>query len=488
MFGGSTSKHSHFYCFLISVRIACVKEKRQIEKTEEMSLWKVRLIAFVLLATSIGVGYFVYVSETKPEGGFPFKLGLDLAGGTHLTYRADVSGLPSEEISGSMSALRDVIERRVNIFGVSEPIVQVEKSSVVAEGEREERLIVELPGVTDISEAVRLIGETPLLEFKLLRTGAELPEEPLVDETGKTPSIDYDEYFTLTELTGRYLKRAQLEFGTTGQGGLANEPVVILEFSTEGAEIFARITRENVGNFLAIFLDDEPISIPVIREEITGGTATISGNFRADEAKLLVRNLNFGALPVPIELIGTQSIGASLGADVLSRGVEAGAWGILFVALFLLLWYRLPGLLATLSLCIYLAVMLVLFKMIPVTLSAAGLAGFILSIGMAVDANILIFERMKEEMLRRGTVGGAVREGFTRAWLSIRDGNLSSILTAVVLFWFGTSLVKGFALVFGIGILVSMLTAISVSRTFLLALGNFENKGVAKFLFGSGTK
>jgi len=461
--------------------MASVKEKKNIKKEMGGSAWKVRLIALVLLIGAVGIGYFVYDSEVKPESRFPFKLGLDLAGGTHLTYRADVSGLPESDIAGSMAALRDVIERRVNIFGVSEPIVQVEKNSILAEGKREERLIVELPGVTDISEAVRLIGETPLLEFKLLRADVELPED-------ETEPLDYGEYFTATELTGRYLKRAQLEFGSTQQGELVNEPIVILEFNTEGGELFAAITREHVGEFLAIFLDGEPISIPVIREEITGGRATLSGNFEAEEARNLVRNLNFGALPVPIDLVGTQSIGASLGADALLRGINAGVWGLVLVAVFLVLWYRLPGFLAVISLCLYLVMMLALFKLIPVTLTAAGLAGFILSIGMAVDANVLIFERMREELKERNRTKAAVLEGFARAWASIRDGNFSSILTAIVLFWFGTSLIKGFALVFGIGILVSMFTAISISRTFLLTLGDLENRGMRKFLFGSGLK
>jgi len=203
---------------------------------------------------------------------------------------------------------------------------------------------------------------------------------------------------------------------------------------------------------------------------------------------LLVRNLNFGALPVPIELLSTQTIGASLGTEAFEKGVRSGIWGLLIVALFLIFWYRLPGVLAVFSLAIYIFAMLALFKLIPVTLTAAGVAGFILSIGLAVDANILIFERMKEELQEGKETNNAVKDGFARAWLSIRDGNISSIITAVILFWFGTSLVKGFALTFGIGILISMLTAISISRTFLLALGNYQNRGAIKFLFGTGIK
>jgi len=361
-------------------------------------------------------------------------------------------------------------------------LVQVEKNSIFAKGKRQERLIVELPGVTDVAEAVRLIGETPVLEFKLLDEGALPPEGVSLE------SIDTDKMFMATGLTGRYLKRAQLVFGDAQGGGFSNEPIVLLEFSREGANLFAEITRDNVGRTLAIFLDGEVVSTPVIREEISGGSATISGNFLADEARLLVRNLNFGALPVPIELISTQSIGASLGEETIQKGIEAGIIGLILVALFLVVWYRLPGVFACISLSIYIVTMLALFKTIPVTLTAAGLAGFILSIGLAVDANILIFERMKEEFMSGKDTKNAVKDGFTRAWASIRDGNISSIITAVILFWFGTSLVKGFALTFGIGILVSMMTAISVSRTFLYTFGTREYRGLVKFLFGTGLK
>lgn len=467
-----------------------MRGKNDNEKNVGGQVWVVRLIALVLLIAGTGIGYFSYSSErvvlqdnqeVTPDARFPFKLGLDLAGGSHLVYSADTSQLALEDVPNSMSALRDVIERRVNIFGVSEPIVQVEKNSIFAGGEQEERLIVELPGVTDIAEAVALIGATPVLEFKLLKSDAALPEEGVEDF-----DFNIDELFIPTGLTGRLLKGAQLEFGSTQSGQVSNEPIILLEFNSEGSKLFADITGDNIGETLAIFLDGEPISMPVIRDKITGGRATISGGFLPDEARLLVRDLNFGALPVPIELISTQTIGASLGEEALQKGIRAGIWGLILVALFLIVWYRLPGVAAVLSLAIYIAAMLALFKLIPVTLTAAGLAGFILSIGMAVDANILIFERIKEELKDGKETNSAVKDGFARAWLPIRDGNISSIITAVVLFWFGTSLVKGFALTFGIGILVSMLTAISVSRTFLYALGNYENKGMIKILFGSG--
>jgi protein-export membrane protein SecD len=295
-----------------------------------------------------------------------------------------------------------------------------------------------------------------------------------------------DALFIPTELTGRYLKAAQLNFGGQYSGQLSNEPIVLLEFNSEGSELFATITREHTNERLAIFLDGAPISIPVIIQEITGGTATISGGFSPAEARALVRDLNFGALPVPIELIETQAIGASLGSDALAGGVRAGLFGLMLVAAFMVLWYRLPGLLSVVALAFYIIAMLALFKLIPVTLTAAGIAGFILSIGMAVDANVLIFERMREELKAGKEMKEAVTTGFSRAWPSIRDGNVSSILTAIILFWFGTSLVKGFALVFGIGVLLSMLSAITVTRTFLQSLGGLPFRGVSRFLLGSG--
>ncbi|MEX0917239.1 MAG: protein translocase subunit SecD [Candidatus Paceibacterota bacterium] len=456
-----------------------------------MKVWQTRLLALIIFAAGLGLGYFVYDTE-KNESPFAFKLGLDLTGGTHLVYEADTSNLESHEVQGAMQALRDVIERRVNLFGVSEPIVQVERSSIVS-GAREERLIVELPGVTDVDEAIRLIGETPLLEFKLQTGGSSLSnldiegEVTITDAEGNLIDLGGATYAD-TGLTGRFLESAQLQFGTGHTGGISNEPIVLLNFNTEGRTLFAELTRENVGEILAIFLDGSVISSPVIREEIPNGSATISGNFTPDEARELVRNLNFGALPVPIELLSTQTIGASLGGEAVERGLQAGAVGFLAVAFFLVLWYRLPGLLAVLALLIFIALMSVIFKLVPVVLTAAGIAGFILSVGMAVDANILIFERLKEELKSGKTTRDAIKEGFARAWLPIRDGNISSILTAVILFWFGTSIVEGFALTFGLGVLVSMLSAITITRIFLYALGRDEHKRIWKMLFGSGLK
>lgn len=438
---------------------------------------KSRLYAFPIFLCGLVLGYGMMFYEPI-AGRFPFRLGLDLAGGTQLVYRADVSSIPESDVNSSMAALRDVIERRVNLFGVSEPIVQIEKSSFVAKN-REERLIVELPGITDVAKATALLGKTPLLEFKLLRDDLKSMTE---EERKKIPQ---NELFIPTGLTGAYLKSASLQFQSKG----ISEPIVALNFTKEGTDLFAKITREHKGEVLAIFLDGAPISTPVIRDEITSGTAVISGGFKAIEARELARNLSFGALPVPIELVATESVGASLGAHALNSGMHAGIIGFLLVVAFLIIWYRLPGLVASVALVLYVVLMLTTFKLIPVTLTAAGIAGFILTIGMAVDANILIFERIREEYAGgTKTREEAVREGFNRAWPSIRDSNISSMLTAVILFWIGTSLVKGFALTFGVGVIISMLTAISISRTFLFAVSSKKQSALMDFLYSSGLR
>ncbi|HEY4496105.1 MAG TPA: protein translocase subunit SecD [Candidatus Paceibacterota bacterium] len=435
-------------------------------------MFRQRIIALLVIIVAVAIGYFIYQTE-QVDSSYNFKLGLDLNGGSHLIYQADVSEVATSDIASSMEALRNVIERRVNLFGVSEPLVQTESAGLIAGKTIAQKLIVELPGVADIDKAITMIGKTPLLEFKLVKE-----DPPAVGTT--TPTIT----LTPTGLTGRLLKRAALEFDQN-----IGEPQVLLSFTSEGQELFAQITKDNVGRVLGIFLDGQPLSLPVVREEIRDGNAVISGNFTPAEAKILVRDLNYGALPVPIKLLSTQKIGASLGADAVKAGVKAGGISFLVIALFLILWYRLPGAIAVIALAIYVALNLALFKLIPVTLTAAGIAGFILSIGMAVDANILIFERLKEELRRGKTLVDAIHEGFTRAWTSIRDSNLSSIITAVILFWFAsTSVIKGFALVFGIGVLTSMLTAITVSRTLLFALGFKGENKITRFLFSCGIR
>ena len=439
-------------------------------------MWKYRGTTLCILILGGLLGWYVYHSQIT--GSHKFRLGLDLSGGTQLVYKADINAIGSANVADSMNALRDTIERRVNIFGVAEPLVQTETGGTLA-GESQQRLIVELPGVTDTEKAIAMIGATPILEFRLLKPGKTAPVEG-------QPLNNTDELFERATVSGKNVERAELQFGSVKQGGLPNEPMVVLHFNTDGTKLFADLTKNNVGRVFGIFLDGIPISTPVIREEIPSGTAVISGAFTPDSARELVRNLNYGALPVPIELINTETVGGTLGGEAVKDGLLASLYGIGAVILFMILWYRLPGLLASFALLIYIILSLAIFKFLPVTLTAAGIAGFILSVGMAVDANILIFERMKEELKAGKNTRDAIHDGFARAWLSIRDSNISSMITAVILFWLGTSLIKGFALVFGLGVLVSMLTAISISRTFLLSLGIAAEKGFSRWLFTSG--
>lgn len=421
-----------------------------------------RILAVVMIALAALLAWFDF------SGLRPFRLGLDLRGGSHLIYEAETSSLPVGDIKEAMSALRAVIERRINAFGVAEPVIQIETVGLGADAER--RLIVELPGVTDLNEALKLIDLTPLLEFK-----TEHPDGP------EKEAVDPE--FVTTSLTGRYLKRARVDFGQQSLN-----PSISLEFDQTGGEIFAELTKTNINKRIGIYLDGQLLSAPVVREEIRDGRAEITGQFTLSEARELVRNLNLGALPVPINLVSTETVGATLGQEAFDRGVKAGIIGLTIVAAFMILWYRLSGLVAVVSLGIYIVLVLTVFKLLPVTLTAAGIAGFILSLGIAVDANVLIFERLKEELRQREHLHEAIREGFAHAWLPIRDSNLSSIISALVLFWFGTSLIKGFALTLSIGIIISMFTAITVTRNLLLATAPVHKTRLVHFLFSSGFK
>jgi len=399
---------------------------------------------------------------------FPFRLGLDLQGGSRLIYEADLKDIPQDEKAEAMQGLRDIIERRVNLFGVTEPTV------VTEEVKGHSRLVVELAGVKEVSEAIEMIGKTPYLEFreersqeeseKILEKQKELKEKNFENyqEIENWQLALEDPYFKPTRLTGQYLKKATLGFDET-----TYEPQVLLEFDSEGTEIFNELTTRNIDKRIAIYIDNALISAPIVKEAIPSGKAQITGKFSIGEAKELVRNLNAGALPVPIKLISQTTVGPSLGAVSLSKSLRAGIFGFLAVALFMIIFYRLSGIVAVLALLIYAGVLLSLLKLIPVTLTLAGIGGAILSVGMAVDANVLVFERMKEELKRGEDFTRAVEIGFFRAWPSILDSNLTTLIVALTMFSFGTSFVKGFALTLSLGVLCSMFSAIFITRTFL---------------------
>ena len=456
------------------------------------------VIFIIVIVLAILAGNFVYPNyfnngadflNSKFSWSLPhfwtrsFVFGLDLQGGVNLTYQADLSNVADADKSGAMAGLRDVIERRVNMFGVTEPVVQIQG---------QDRLIVELPGVTNVQDAIKMIGETPYLEFLEQRTEEEsniildkIKELQAAQEKKEdmTKVKDWqlalqNPYFKPTELTGKYLKSSKVIFDQT-----TYKPEIQLQFDDEGAKLFEQITERNAKKPLAIFLDGasiidtsgdgkidvEDLYAPIVQGKITGGKAVITGDMSTQKANEIARRLNSGALPVKIgEPISQQTVGPTLGAVSLEKSLMAGIYGFLAVVLFMLLIYRLPGALASLALVIYVAIALSLFKLVPVTLSLAGIGGFVLSIGMAVDANILIFSRMREEIKQGKGLALATEEGFKRAWPSIRDSNFNSLIVCAILFIFATSFIKGFALTLSIGILVSMFSAIFITRILLM--------------------
>jgi len=439
-------------------------------KRKRTYLFLILIIILAVLAVS-----FSYPEGIKKLGinfpqswQIPFRLGLDLQGGTHLVYEADLSDISEEDYSSSMQGLRDIIERRVNLFGVQEPLVQTQETA------GHYRLVVELAGIKDPAEAIKMIGQTPFLEFREQRT--EEKTQSMLNKQkeieGKSPEemqeIEnwqlalQDPYFKSTSLTGKYLKKAEIGFEPN-----TNKPLILLNFNDEGSKIFEELTSNNIGKLLAIYIDGILLSAPVVQNAISGGKAQITGEFTIDEAKKLVRDLNAGALPVPIGLISQQSVGPTLGAISLQKSLKAGMLGFLAIIIFLIIFYRFPGFLASLALAIYIALVISFIKLISVTLTLAGIGGLILSIGMAVDANILIFSRMREELKEGKSFAVSLTEGFRRSWPSIRDGNITTLIVAFILFWFGTSFIKGFAFTLSIGILVSIFSAIFITRTFL---------------------
>ncbi len=384
--------------------------------------------------------------------------GLDLQGGVQLVLQADMSIIPNEDRTTALESTREVISRRVDLYGVTEPNI------ITSRMNDQYRIIVEMPGIQNVEDAISLIGKTAQLDFR------ELPAE-LQDASPSALSILN---FVSTGLTGKDLKRASVQFGSNSISG---EPVVAIQFTSEGATKFAEITKRNLQRQVAIFLDEMPVTAPTVQDEITSGEAIISGSFTTDSAKELAIQLNAGALPVPIQIIEQRTVGPSLGADSVQKSVIAGLIGLAIVMLFMIGLYGRLGIIANIALIIYSLITLSIYKLVPITLSLPGIAGFILSVGMAVDANILIFERMKEEMRTGQPWKRAMELGFGRAWDSIKDANLATILTAIILLnplnfnWLVTSgMVRGFALTLLVGVAVSMFTGIVVSRTLIRVL------------------
>jgi len=569
--------------------------KRRTKNSIKLSLVALFVLCVSVIAVPPRMVPLPWLSEKLAA--LKVNLGLDLQGGIHLEYAIDLSGITdgnhngttTDEEAHALDAVQAVVERRVNAFGVGEPIVQ----RITAGSEQ--RLVVELPGLKDIEAAKSVIKETPFLDFR--EDVSDNPDvQKFIDEVNaqaKKTAQDYlaqarggadfarlatehsadsgsaaqggdlgfvaqgtfvapfddvlfkkdfekgtvypelvetqfgwhiikkeDERTTVrpkkdaltgkdipgeteevrevrarhilvpkrtiadfpqlmwkpTQLTGAQLESADYNPGQATRGGIA-EPSVLLNFNDEGTKMFADITKGHIGERFAIFVDDELVSAPVIQAEITNGQAQITGNFTPEEAKKLAARLNEGALPVPITLVSQQSVDASLGAQALHAGLTAGAAGLALTMLYMVIYYRFFGLVAAVALMIYAATVVAIFKLsgllpggLAITLTLSGIAGFILSVGMAVDANILIFERIKEERRRGKTLRSAVAIGFERAWPSIRDGNVSTLLICVILIGVGSGFVQGFAIILFIGVVVSMFTAVVLVKTFLRAI------------------
>jgi preprotein translocase subunit SecD len=379
------------------------------------------------------------------------KLGLDLQGGTDLTLKADMTGIAEKDRDDALNSAKEVLERRVNLYGVLEPVVQTAKAS------GEYRIIIQLPGIKDVDQAKQLVGQTAKLEFR----------EPI--DLNNPPQILTLENTKPSGISGKDLKSADVGFSSGQSDTSTSAPVVNFEIKDESAEKFKELTKRLLQKPLAIFLDDVLLSAPVVQSEISNkGQITLGSGTSTDYAKSLATSLKAGALPVKkIDIISERTVGATLGQESVQQSLVAGIVGLVVIGIFMIFFYGLPGLLANLALIVYTLVSIALFKTIPITLTLAGIAGFILSIGMAVDANVLIFERMKEEMRAGRLRKQAIEIGFSRAWNSIRDSNVSSLITTAILFYFGTGQVRGFALTLAVGILVSMFTAITVTRSFL---------------------
>lgn len=422
------------------------------------------------------------ISESSPGNNtLGMRLGLDLSGGIHLVYEADLTDIGNETAAEALDGVVDIISRRVNAYGVSEPVIQKQGG---------DRISIQLPGIKDMQAAVNLVGQTAELDFRELTPeswefvtqfidqGLQLDYETLTKEgtIEWIPATAIGNNGQEAHLTGKYLERdtyVEIDQNT-------NEPRVRFAFNSEGAELFTQITGRLIEKPLGIFLDDGYVSSPTVKSKIEGGTGVIE-NMSLNDAQDLAILLNAGALPVSLGhwdrgtfLSGPavqDEVDPTLGADSLQKSLIAGAVGLILVLLFMALFYRLPGILAGCALIIYGILVLAAFKLIPVTLTLSGIAAFILSIGMAVDANVLIFERLKEELRAGRTLGGAIEAGFNRAWTAIRDSNVTTLIICAILYWMGSNFaeprVMGFALTLAIGVSLSMFSAIVITRTFL---------------------
>lgn len=415
--------------------------------------------SFINLDSYIG-GYYLELFDGKITLDLRgLKKGLDLEGGVRVVLRANMDNIEQSERDNALEAAKEIISKRVNLLGVSEPYITTSRLG------EEFRILVEIPGLDNVSRAVDLIGQTAQLTFKQLSQGLEWDESKFQDYY-YDPTV-WEE----TGVTGADLRGVDVVFSQS-QVGSSSTPQIQLKFTNEGREKFSTLAKNNIDKPIAIFLDENtfPLSMPVVSPDLAGGVIlnpVISGNFDLDTARALSVQIRAGALPVPVEILEQKTIGATLGEESVNKSLFAGIIGLLLVMVFMVFMYGKLGFIANATLIIYTLIVVSIFKLVPVVLTLPGVAGFILSVGMAADANILIFERIKEELSWGRPQGVAVRYGFDRAWTSIRDSNATSLITSGILFYFGTGTIKGFALTLAIGIAVSLFTSIFITRTFI---------------------
>ncbi len=449
------------------------------------------IISFVLILLLTAMAIYGVVSQQHPawltnllfwqpeaSRNLDFQLGLDLQGGLQVLMVAD---LPAGQTldSQAMETARRIVEKRVNALGLTEPVVQIQGA---------ERIVVEIPGIENPAQAVDTIRETALLEFAEPPAGATLEliyalqsaQAPITTTYGMSEEeIQAQSVMTGSLLFKTVMTGADLANAFVTRDDQTSQPVVAIEFQPAAADLFSEYTSTHLGQNLCIVLDKQIISCPRIDSAIPNGKAVIQGSFTYDAANQLAVQLQYGALPIPLKIESYKAIGPSLGAISVEKSVRAGIVGLAVVFLFMLIYYRLNGLAADLALALYVLLNLLLYKLVPVTLTLPGIAGFLLSVGMAVDANILVFERMKEELRHGRSLARAAEAGFSRAWTSVRDSNIATLITCVILFIFGdafaASLVKGFAITLALGTFINLFTAIVVTRTLIrVAVGSFE--------------